>query len=251
VPPNLNVNIRIFSPGDDGVVEQDGAVRAGSGLGDLLQNIDWTWNWDWEWALDGCDGVPAGASDVDWNWNWTWDWGSGCGSSDAPAVTGGQSLPGAPLEPPVGGVPVGDDTTSPALSRAGTGADRKRSKRQGGSSGHRPSGSGGAGAVAFAAFGGASQSGIRGGTTRSAAESAPRAAARRAASPTVPGIPKLFLADTRIPGASPGSNGVAAIALLAALAAFCLIAPGTVRRAGERVEQLFSVLLGSRLERPG
>ena len=81
IPLNLNVDIRILSPGDDGDVSQGidlgdlaslGSgnptdVLGGLGLGALDLGLDWTWNWNWTW--DCGDGAIAG---LDWNWNWTW-----------------------------------------------------------------------------------------------------------------------------------------------------------------------------------
>jgi hypothetical protein len=92
--PNLNVDIRILSPGDDGDVVQGGGVLVGgapiappdSGDG------DWTWNWTWNWDTDCAPGdvpTPMTVAAGGWSWDWTWDW--SCG--DAPAQPAAPSAP--------------------------------------------------------------------------------------------------------------------------------------------------------------
>src|SRR5215204_2981947 len=89
-PSNINVSIRILSPGDNGSVDQDGGDAqspdgaAGSadvivGGADVPAPTTWTWNWTWV-TDDGCD-PAAGAPAVpvptgsEWTWNWTWQCG--------------------------------------------------------------------------------------------------------------------------------------------------------------------------------
>jgi hypothetical protein len=265
------VIIRILSPGDDGT-GGDGVTLGGLGTGDLdtgdledlFDSFDWQWTWNWTWDMGGdCDSAPMTTADVDWQWNWTWNWGSDC-ASQVPAVTGDAALPGAPLEPPGGVAPAGAETTPPALSRVDTDAVERPAgnhrRSSGGATGRgdadrggpRSPGSGGAvGANLSAGLNGAFLSQNQSGTTRSATKSAPRAASRPAASPDEPAPPKLFVQETGLPVASPASGGVAAIALIAALAALCLAGSQFARSGLGRVEQLFQTLLGSRLERPG
>ena len=74
---NVNVSIRIFSPGDDGPVTQivqGGAPSAPAPT--VAAPATWIWNWTWNGA-PGCD--PGAAGDAappvgvaDWTWNWTW-----------------------------------------------------------------------------------------------------------------------------------------------------------------------------------
>ena len=76
VPINLNIDVRILSPGDDGDVVQTigGAPGTGVEVGAVPDALDWTWNWDWTW--DCGSGAPATAASIDWDWNW--NWGPGC-----------------------------------------------------------------------------------------------------------------------------------------------------------------------------
>jgi hypothetical protein len=84
---NINVDIRILSPGNDGPVSQEvfapqqGFAPDSSGAeapsADPLGS-DWTWNWTWtETCGDGA------ARTADWNWNWEW-----CGDLNIPDVFG-------------------------------------------------------------------------------------------------------------------------------------------------------------------
>jgi hypothetical protein len=78
VPINLNLDLRIFSPGDDGDVTQvidmpqlpgmPGGGGAPTSMDGLDLGLDWTWNWNWVWECGG-----ASAAGMDWSWNWTWD----------------------------------------------------------------------------------------------------------------------------------------------------------------------------------
>ena len=52
-PINLNVDIRILSPGDNGDVKQEITVPGWSapvGDGAQGQPLAWTWNWTWNWT---------------------------------------------------------------------------------------------------------------------------------------------------------------------------------------------------------
>ena len=60
-PINLNVDIRILSPGDNGDVTQEITVpgrSAPAGDGALGQPFAWTWNWTWNWTTPAADDVP-------------------------------------------------------------------------------------------------------------------------------------------------------------------------------------------------
>jgi len=60
-PINLNVDIRILSPGDNGDVTQEITVPGRSapvGDGAQGQPLAWTWNWTWNWTTPAADDVP-------------------------------------------------------------------------------------------------------------------------------------------------------------------------------------------------
>jgi hypothetical protein len=109
---NLNLSVRIFSPGDDGPVTQ--IISAGGGGAEVPSGsaapTTWIWNWNWDWGGGGaCDpGAAAPAPGVaGWNWNWTWT----CGA-DAPLPDAG-SLPD--MLPPVIAQSLNDIADMPSI----------------------------------------------------------------------------------------------------------------------------------------
>ena len=94
-PTNLNVAIRINSPGDDGPVTQSntvvgslpgvsagGAAAESAGTGVSVAStsgtLPTTWVWNWVWSAGGCtSGVspPPQSAVVGATWTWTWTWG--------------------------------------------------------------------------------------------------------------------------------------------------------------------------------
>ncbi len=94
-PTNLNVAIRINSPGDDGPVTQSntvvgslpgvsagGAAAESAGTGVSVAptsgTLPTTWVWNWVWSAGGCtSGVspPPQSAVVGATWTWTWTWG--------------------------------------------------------------------------------------------------------------------------------------------------------------------------------
>jgi hypothetical protein len=148
-PANVNISIRIFSPGDDGPVTQ---IASGTGSGSApgggsggappasapapSSPAPTTWNWNWNWSGAGaCDpGAVAPSRGVaGWTWNWTCgavggtalQLGSGTGALSLPDL--GSLVPGVDLPPlPVVGVPdlsndgaaAGHRTARGALARA-------------------------------------------------------------------------------------------------------------------------------------
>lgn len=61
-PINLNVDIRVLSPGDNGDVTQDITTPGSTGQvggGTPAQPLAWTWNWTWIWT------TPAAGDDVE------------------------------------------------------------------------------------------------------------------------------------------------------------------------------------------
>jgi len=80
---NLNVSIRIFSPGEDGPVTQlisGGGGGGGQAAPTVTAPVMWIWNWNWEWSgAAGCDpGAIATPSPgvAEWTWDWTWTCGA-------------------------------------------------------------------------------------------------------------------------------------------------------------------------------
>ncbi len=93
-PTNLNVVIRVNSPGDDGPVTQSNTVAgsiAGVSAGGAAESagtgvsvapssgtLPTTWIWNWVWSAAGCaSGVssPPQSAVVGATWTWTWTWG--------------------------------------------------------------------------------------------------------------------------------------------------------------------------------
>jgi nicotinate-nucleotide--dimethylbenzimidazole phosphoribosyltransferase len=128
-PTNVNVSVRVDSPGDNGAVEQANVAvvsgDAGSGTDtepqyqpDAPQYQEsipapaapaadpapepptaepappadgWEWNWDWNCG-DGIPEIPIPPEVATQNWTWNWDW--NCGDADSlPANTIGESTP--------------------------------------------------------------------------------------------------------------------------------------------------------------
>ncbi len=93
-PANVNVSVRVFSPGDNGPVVQtvaSGAPGAGppsgatpaasAAVAAYVVPAVWNWTWSWTWtAGDGpaCDSPGAaagpGSAGPGGTWNWTWNW---------------------------------------------------------------------------------------------------------------------------------------------------------------------------------
>lgn len=109
-PTNVNVSIRVDSPGDDGAVTQGNvavqgvppqyqpeppqyqpvvppAESAGPDTrpseplqGSTAAVADGSWDWTWNWGCGdapiGDVAIPSGVATQNWNWNWTWNCGS-------------------------------------------------------------------------------------------------------------------------------------------------------------------------------
>ena len=89
---NVNVSLRIFSPGDDGPVTQivsgGGSTPAAPGLSaaaPITAPTTWIWNWNWTWTGSGCasPGITAPNLGIA-GWNWNWDWSCGGPGADEP-----------------------------------------------------------------------------------------------------------------------------------------------------------------------
>ena len=121
-PSNVNISIRILSPGDDGDVSQGIVVPgfSGSPVATDGSGGDWDWDWNWTWTWDsGCEagGAPAPTAAVaGWSWDWTWDW--SCGPEhDAPLEPRGAEAPAA-VEQPVAPVTPDAESSQPAVAPA-------------------------------------------------------------------------------------------------------------------------------------
>ena len=128
-PTNVNVSVRVDSPGDNGSVEQmNAAAAAGRGRGcrrpplsisrirrSIRQPIPasatptadpapqtaaaepaeagdgWTWNWEWNCG-DAIPDIPIPPEVGTQNWTWNWDW--NCGDPESmPENTSGEKPP--------------------------------------------------------------------------------------------------------------------------------------------------------------
>jgi hypothetical protein len=251
-PTNINVDIRILSPGDNGDVVQE--------IGDVIQEIEFpgaplsrdapagagegfTWNWIWNWE-SGCTPDRRVAS----TWNWVWDWEGGCGGAPgfpdvpdvftfAPDVPGlasePQELPAAPAES------VAEHDLALALDEPQAHTKRAlvpgRAGRESASDTlTAPTGSE---AVRAAAL-------TEARPHRTTSPDEDRSAPARM---ELPAAPLPLAAATSVAGGA-GSPVPVAIALLALL---CLLAPRALEPAFAGSRKLSSLLSSSRLERPG
>lgn len=254
-PGNINVDIRIFSPGDDGDVTQvvgspgEGGAAAGGGLGGL----DWTWNWNWTWEA-GCEpGGTAAAAAVEWNWNWQWGCGApGAGAFDELQTVGGGfpdgafDAPGlafaeAPADLAAGMLPM--EAEPPPSTRSPPPA-RLNGARAGGGIAALPS-PGLSGLLTNVAGEG---DGLAPDASRPARSTHGRRHAdtgrTRAPEQAPPALPSAA-ASAGGGGAGVGFFSAALLGLL------CLLAPRALERAGFPYRRLKSLLSSSRLERPG
>ena len=138
---NLNVSIRIFSPGADGPVTQ---VLGDGGAGpptSVAAPTTWKWNWTWIGA-PGCDPsalgrvVPVlGVAGWTWDWNWTCDPGGSMspvgtlpivvGIPDVDDLVDLDSLPG--IDVPDTEISTGGEPAKPAADAPESRAGRARS----------------------------------------------------------------------------------------------------------------------------
>jgi hypothetical protein len=249
VTQNVNLDIRVLSPGDDGAVTQelvlpgggDGATGGGPGA-DSLPGLDWNWNWTWS---EDCGAGASGASGSDSGWNWNWNW---CGGVSLP----GLAEPGA--EQPA--LPFGVDTgQAPAVVAPMPGTADSAAHVEGRSPGPRDA-SEALGSISDTHFAGGSPAAAAGALLhpsggRSTAAWQPATGAspsRRTPDPRGdPGAP--IVAAT---GANAGAAGGAGSALpLALLAALLLLGPSLSRGLLPGTSRRVTSLPNSRLERPG
>ena len=116
-PTNVNVSIRVLSPGDDGAVTQTNTTPtpAPSGSGDP----SWVWAWTFTWCgtTTEISTLAGEGTGLDWDWNWTWLW--DCAPTveapptpDNPPPGGGGNSGGPPAETPA---PHGEEPSSPPV----------------------------------------------------------------------------------------------------------------------------------------
>ena len=118
-PTNVNVSVRVDSPGDNGSVEQVNAGEAASTTVDQYRPEelqyqpsipvepspetaaapdtpstaeDWGWEWTWTWdCVDPVPMLPAVPSGGMENWIWNWDW--DCAAPDLTGENSGSESP--------------------------------------------------------------------------------------------------------------------------------------------------------------
>lgn len=231
LPGNINIDIRILSPGDNGDVTQDVSVPGWSGQDGGAregQPLDWEWNWNWTWIWV----LPPPQGD------------------DIPGMGGG--LPEGVLDAP--GLPL---TEAPADHAAGmppveaeplTSADRPPPARR------DPPPRGRAEPYSPRMVADSSPR-MAADSTGGAASIAP-AVARATHGPRQPNrghVPAPEQAPTVLPSAAASSlsGGSSAPLVFALLGLLCLLAPRALELARSPDRKLSSLLSSSRLERPG
>jgi hypothetical protein len=271
VPVNLNVDLRILSPGNDGDVSQVidlGGLGLDPGspadvLGALDLGLDWKWNWNWEW-----DCGDASAAGLDWNWTWTWSGDCAAGifdeSRDGPGSLGEHirgdgyaglldALSGDGLSVPAG---IGDEP-GPLVSipgAGGSGPTRSHGRDEAESSPAPASPLSGAGPwvpsdalTSFASTGAPSQSKTATAPSRRPAGADPNGDPERQPA----GLPIQPLALAAAPGGGGGAGAFSVLLLAALVAALALVPPPPGGRVTVVGQTLSSLLSSSRLERPG
>jgi hypothetical protein len=274
VPLNLNVDIRILSPGDDGdvtqVIDMGQLPGLGSGnpadvLGALDLGLDWTWNWNWTW-----DCGDASIAGLDWNWNWSWSGDCAGGMMDEP---GNEAWPfgersrserhAALLEaldhvaldaPPELDAQRGPLVTTPAAGRSTPVQRDKRDEADTAPASAPPSGDGGLptlslATTSFASTGAPSQSSSATAPASRPAGADPNGDPERR--PAGPPAQAMGLASAAGAAGGGGGGGLSVLLLAALIGALALVPPppgGRIRAYGRT---LTSLLSSSRLERPG
>jgi hypothetical protein len=135
---NVNIVVRVLSPGDDGPVIQTATAPAVSPVGPAhtaAPPITWTWTWNWTWSGGPvCEApvVPTGSVGASWTWDWTWD----CTALPAP-MTAAVSSPFSPASAPAAdtGVAQAGDDQYPVQEPAGGSTPAGAGQRPGAATG--------------------------------------------------------------------------------------------------------------------
>jgi hypothetical protein len=232
-PINLNVDIRILSPGDNGDVTQDITMPGSTGQvggGTPAQPLAWTWNWVWNWTTPAADDdVEDAAEEI---------LGEVLGGSTGDP---GEMFAGTLLEQPP---PIEPEEAGPALQAGHPPSHRPEAAAPARlRSGHSPFV--GAKPTFFPTVGGNS--------VGPAAVVADVAGATDRRQPDRGHAPAPKQAPPALPSAAASSVGGGSSAPFAAaiLALLCLLAPRVLELARSRPITLSSQLSSSRLERPG
>ena len=261
-PTNINVDIRILSPGDNGDVTQEienivvpqleGIVNRG-GVAAPGGGSDETWNWTWRWT-SGCEPDMRASSAA---WNWTWDWEQGCDAAvpDDPDLSGfippefRDDFISAPQPPEP--APPGETTAEEDLLLhlpGSSGGPRDQRKSQSGGADHAPdlmSGTAPTGLLTTVADASGGQAPVGSNRVRAAQGRRQQSAVRqRAPEQAPPALPSAAAS-----GLSGGGSSAALGAVLLAL--LCLLAPRALGLAAFPTRRLSSQLSSSRPERPG
>jgi hypothetical protein len=237
-PINLNVDIRILSPGDNGDVTQEmtlpgGSPPGGSGpVGGRAQGqpLDWTWNWTWIWITPEADDVEDAAEEL---------LGEVLGTSPGDP---GQFFADGPVEQPVAAQP------QPAGPAPGT--DHARSR-------HHEAAAPSPGGPSQPSFGLSEAGSLPTVVGSSAGAPSVVTEAGRATltrhKPDTGHAPAPKQAPPALPAAAASSVGGGSSTPLAAalIGLLCLLAPRALELARARPRTLSSQLGSSRLERPG
>jgi hypothetical protein len=75
-PANVNVSIRVLSPGDNGPVTQTNTAPSAPATGPVSSDPSWLWVWTFTWCGQTSEitTVAGEGSSLDWLWNWSWYW---------------------------------------------------------------------------------------------------------------------------------------------------------------------------------
>jgi hypothetical protein len=276
LPVNLNVDIRILSPGNDGdvsqVIDLGDLPGLGSGnpsdalgdlgLGGLDLGLDWAWNWNWTW-----DCGDASVAGLDWNWTWTWsgDCAAGILDESRDGYRPGQGslrdrfpeMLDALSRDALDALPETSDESGPIVSAPGAGGNtparpHERDDERGAPASAAPPDGGswtpsGAPTI-FASTGATSQASSATAPANSPAGAVPNGDPERQPA----GYPMLTMGMAAAAGSGGGGGGAFSVLLLAALVgALALLPPPPGGRVSMIGQRLSSLLSSSRLERPG
>jgi hypothetical protein len=264
-PTNINVDIRILSPGDNGDVTQEienvvipqlqGIAGPGGGAAPGGGASDTTWNWNWRWT-SGCEPDMRASSSA--AWNWTWDWEQGCDGAMPSDEELGSDIddfvrefrddptfaPQSP-EPAPGGSDAEQDLLLNLPGSQGDPGDHGGSRS--GHAVHAPDMTSGMATGLLTTVADASGGQLPVGSNRVRAAQGRRqqsAVRQRAPEQAPPALPSAAAS-----GLSGGGSSAAVSAVLLAL--LCLLAPRALGLAAFPARRLASQLSSSRLERPG